>query len=625
MRCADGTPLFPRGHIMANMKQKRQQAFASNKATLIDEMLAANIRDPKEQAMFLAQMAHESGGFESLREGNYRTAKNVLEKFKDRLNAQGITTESQVQSLINSGQEKVYEAIYGGEWGKKNLGNNKKGDGFRYRGRGFIQITGRSNYEAAGKALNLDLIANPELAENAAIAAKIATWFWQKKQPEIVKYARSGNVRAVTKLINGGSNGLSDRQKRYQRYLRESGLYRVSQAQPAEGVNSKGGISDSVGSAQLQLQSMKSYPAILDQRERFKGYQYGYGGNGKASAGGVRKIDCSNLVNQAIKGAGYEIPYENTSGLDKSKYYEEVDLKDVRPGDIALWRGKNNHTGLVEAFDAKTGNGKFFGSQSSTGPASAKFGPDSGYWEAPKKFLRPRAEYLNKAGAQKVGTQEQVQPTTTVKNKRPQAEQQTADTGGKRQAQPQETAKQKAQQAKAQEAAKQKAEQAKAQEAAKQKAEQAKAQEAAKQKAEQAKAQEAAKQKAEQAKAQEAAKQKAEQAKAQEAAKQKAEQAKAQEAAKQKAEQAKAQEAAKPKAAPVPAGGILLPGGGEVASANTGGADAAQLQAILSALQATLSQLSSMLSQPIQVTVDVQNGNIVAAVNAANSQQQRRS
>lgn len=126
-------------------------------------------------------------------------------------------------------------------------------------------------------------------------------------------------------------------------------------------------------------------------------------------------------------------------------------------------------------------------------------------------------------------------------------------------------------------------------------------------------------------KEQEAIKQKAEQIKAQEAAKQKAEQAKAQEAAKQKAEQAKVKEAAKPKAAPVPAGGILLPEGREVASTNTGGADAAQLQAILSALQATLSQLSSVLSQPIQVTVDVQNGNIVAAVNAANSQQQRRS
>ncbi len=133
--------------------------------------------------------------------------------------------------------------------------------------------------------------------------------------------------------------------------------------------------------------------AILNQRRRFDGYKYRYGGNGQQDAKGVRRIDCSHLVNQALTGAGYAIPYQTTTEMGGSKYYEEIAPKDVKPGDIALWRGDKNHTGIVEAYDAKTGKGDFFGAQNKKGASSAKLGKGS-WWGQPQKFLRPKAEYL---------------------------------------------------------------------------------------------------------------------------------------------------------------------------------------------------------------------------------------
>ncbi|MCD4498551.1 NlpC/P60 family protein [Chromobacterium vaccinii] len=138
--------------------------------------------------------------------------------------------------------------------------------------------------------------------------------------------------------------------------------------------------------------------SILDQRGRFNGYKYLYGGNGQKDAKGVNRIDCSHLVNQALTGAGYAIPYQTTAGMANSKYYEEVDAKDVKPGDIALWQGNKNHTGIVEAYDAKAGKGSFFGAQSKKGASSAQMGKGA-WWGQPQKFLRPKAEYQQSPAA----------------------------------------------------------------------------------------------------------------------------------------------------------------------------------------------------------------------------------
>lgn len=138
-------------------------------------MAEANITTPQQQAMFIAQLAHESGGFRYMEE-------------------------------IASGA--AYE-------GRHDLGNTQPGDGQRYKGRGYIQVTGRYNYAAAGEALGLDLVNNPQLASQPENAARIAAWYWSDRN--INAAANSGDFVQVTRLINGGTNGLADRQAYYAR------------------------------------------------------------------------------------------------------------------------------------------------------------------------------------------------------------------------------------------------------------------------------------------------------------------------------------------------------------------------------------------------------------------------
>ena len=95
--------------------------------------------------------------------------------------------------------------------GRKDLGNIRPGDGRKYKGRGFIQITGRYNYTEAGKALGLDLVNHPELAEKPINAAKVTWWYWKNRvRPNIGNF---DNTKAVTKKIQGGSLGLKSREK----------------------------------------------------------------------------------------------------------------------------------------------------------------------------------------------------------------------------------------------------------------------------------------------------------------------------------------------------------------------------------------------------------------------------
>jgi putative chitinase len=95
--------------------------------------------------------------------------------------------------------------------GRKDLGNIYPGDGVKYKGRGFIQITGRANYTAAAKDLGIDLVNHPELAEKPDIAIKVSIWYWKNRvRPRISNF---NNTRAVTKSVNGGLNGLDSREK----------------------------------------------------------------------------------------------------------------------------------------------------------------------------------------------------------------------------------------------------------------------------------------------------------------------------------------------------------------------------------------------------------------------------
>lgn len=137
---------------------------------LNETMAEFGITTPARQAAFLAQIGHESGQLQYVKE-------------------------------LASGE--AYE-------GRKDLGNTQPGDGRRYKGRGLIQITGRANYIASGDALNLDLIDHPELLEEPGNACRSAGWFWSKHG--LNELADAGDFERITRRINGGLNGWEDRQ-----------------------------------------------------------------------------------------------------------------------------------------------------------------------------------------------------------------------------------------------------------------------------------------------------------------------------------------------------------------------------------------------------------------------------
>ncbi len=154
--------------------------------------IAAGIKG-EELAQFLAQTAHESHNFKSMVEyGGSLDFKKYEPKFvKDK----------------KTGKVKQVNPK------AKILGNTKVGDGARYKGRGYIQLTGRYNYKKAGEALGLPLEDKPELVEKPEVAAKVAIWFWQNRvQPKVDDFY---DTRASTKPINPGLKGLEDRKEKF--------------------------------------------------------------------------------------------------------------------------------------------------------------------------------------------------------------------------------------------------------------------------------------------------------------------------------------------------------------------------------------------------------------------------
>ncbi|MBI6911028.1 glycoside hydrolase family 19 protein [Pseudomonas palleroniana] len=123
-----------------------------------------------------------------------------------------------------SGQLRYVREIWGptaqqlGYEERADLGNTVPGDGSKFRGRGLIQITGRANYAACGDALGLDLINNPQLLELPQHAAMSAAWFWSTKGLNTL--ADQGELVKITRRINGGVNGLADRQALYEKALK---------------------------------------------------------------------------------------------------------------------------------------------------------------------------------------------------------------------------------------------------------------------------------------------------------------------------------------------------------------------------------------------------------------------
>lgn len=164
-----------------------------------------------EMNMFIANMAAETGGFKQLEENLKYSPARLFEIFPNR---NGIDSVESAARIVAGGEQAIAEAVYGGAWGAKALGNTEVGDGWKYRGRGFIHLTGRSNYEMASKALGIDLVNNPDLASEPDTAAAIAMWKW--KQSGASAAAQRGDFNATRKAVNGGFNGLAEAKAVYQ-------------------------------------------------------------------------------------------------------------------------------------------------------------------------------------------------------------------------------------------------------------------------------------------------------------------------------------------------------------------------------------------------------------------------
>ncbi|HEY0268652.1 MAG TPA: glycoside hydrolase family 19 protein [Methyloradius sp.] len=166
------------------------------------------INTPARIASFLAQTGHESSQFNRLVECLiYKTALRLTKVWPKRF-----PDEASALPYVNN-EEKLANLVYAKRLGN---GDTNSGDGYRFRGRGIIQITGRSNYADAGKALGLDLVNQPDLLLQKPNAALSAAWFWNSRGLNALADDRTDDndledFTEITKRINGGSVGLNER------------------------------------------------------------------------------------------------------------------------------------------------------------------------------------------------------------------------------------------------------------------------------------------------------------------------------------------------------------------------------------------------------------------------------
>lgn len=172
---------------------------------LLQAMTEFEISTPIRVAAFIAQTAHESAGYSAFLENLNYSAQALLNTWPNRFTLEIATAYARQP-------EKIANHVYINRLGN---GDEASGDGWRYRGRGVIQTTGRVNYKACGTGLGLDLITSPELLEQPLNAFRSAGWYWKSRNCN--SFADSDNFIGLTKVINGGLNGLDDRKDYYAR------------------------------------------------------------------------------------------------------------------------------------------------------------------------------------------------------------------------------------------------------------------------------------------------------------------------------------------------------------------------------------------------------------------------
>ena len=235
---------------------KYAQAFASRGDQILAQYgINANA---KRLSHFMAQLAHESSGFSLDRENlNYGSAARLCQVWPARF-----PSEDAAAPYVRN-EEKLANRVYGDR-----LGNNQPGDGYKFRGRGLIQITGRANYAEHGQKLNIDLVNSPDLALDGEHAIRIAAMFWNSRAKSsgrsMNELADDDNIEQITRRINGGLTGLPDRRARFDKAWAIWGSGRSPRSAPDMGDLERGDTGDRVRRLEELLARAGYDPGAID-------------------------------------------------------------------------------------------------------------------------------------------------------------------------------------------------------------------------------------------------------------------------------------------------------------------------------------------------------------------------
>jgi putative chitinase len=175
---------------------------------LEDTFAKYDINTPERQAAFIGQCAHESGNFKTLEENLNYKPEALMRVWPSRF------PDLATAMKYAHNPEAIANKVYGGRMGN---GPEETGDGWKYHGRGLIQLTGKENYANCGSGIGVDLLSNPNLLNTPEYAALSAGWFWNKKGLNAL--ADAGDFETMTKRINGGTLGLEDRKAKIAKAL----------------------------------------------------------------------------------------------------------------------------------------------------------------------------------------------------------------------------------------------------------------------------------------------------------------------------------------------------------------------------------------------------------------------
>lgn len=192
---------------------------------VIETCAEFEINTPQRVASFLAQTSHESGGYTMLTENlNYKAVTLATcwpNRFavlgadkKPKKDEKGKNIPTAVANSIAGKPELIANMVYSARMGN---GPAESGEGWKYRGRGLKQLTGKDNYARCSRDLNIDIVNNPDLLLEPMYAARSAGWFW--KSNNLASFADSGDLEGMTKKINGGLIGYAERKAKYDKVM----------------------------------------------------------------------------------------------------------------------------------------------------------------------------------------------------------------------------------------------------------------------------------------------------------------------------------------------------------------------------------------------------------------------